>query len=57
MAKTGDLYKVDCHHWAAVFSGLKEVRDQREVQVLSRILTDLNHSRLPKAVDLSLIHI
>lgn len=33
-------------------SGLKELRDLREVQLLSRVLMEISHNKLPKAVDL-----
>ena len=44
--------KIDCSTWASQHSGLKEVRDQREVALLSRLLLDLGHNRLEVAADL-----
>jgi hypothetical protein len=34
-------------------SGLKEIRDIREVQLLSRLIQDLNSNKLAEAVDLA----
>ena len=42
--RSSDFYKVDQ-------GTLKELRDQREVLVLSRLLAELNHNRMAQAVD------
>jgi len=49
--RTTEYHKVDLSTWASSQTHLKDLRDQREVQVLTRILTQLNHSQLPQAVD------
>jgi len=46
-----DLHKTDPTVWAATRKGLKEIRDLREVQVLSKMLAELNADRIPQAVD------
>ena len=46
-----DIYNTDVTSWAAQ-SGLKEVRDLREVQLLSQVLVQLGQKKLPAAVDL-----
>jgi hypothetical protein len=46
-----DLYHLDATVWGAA-SGLREVRDLREVQLLTQVLTTLGQDRLPAAVDL-----
>ena len=47
-----DLYRVDVATWASTNSGLKELRDQREVTVLGKVLTLLNRKREKEAADL-----
>ena len=47
-----DLYKTDPTVWAGTLSGLKAVRDLREVQLLSKVVSELNKDRIPQAVDL-----
>ena len=37
--------------WAATAGGLKEIRDQRELAVLARVLGLLNQEKLPEAAD------
>jgi hypothetical protein len=46
------LKKVDTSTWVTMSSGLKEIRDQREVAFLAKILTELGHDRLDIAADL-----
>ena len=46
-----DLHKLDATVWAGTMTGLKEVRDLREVQVLTRILNEIQRERLPQAID------
>ena len=48
---TKQLRDVDVSTWAARETGLKELRDLREVQTLSLILGHINSDRLPHAVD------
>ena len=52
---TEELLATDVAGWAAspLGPGLKDVRDIREVQVLSKILTDLGSQRIPQALDLA----
>merc|ERR1712086_221142 len=52
-ASMKDLYAVDAGVWAATASGLKEVRDQREVALLSRVLTLMNNKKNVEAADLA----
>ena len=47
-----DLYKTDPTVWAGTLTGLKEIRDLREVQLLSKVVSELNKDRIPQAVDL-----
>ena len=42
--------QTDVASWVPL-SGLKEVRDQREAQVLCRIMLDLTHKRPERAAD------
>jgi hypothetical protein len=51
VVKTGDLYSVDPQLWATSMSGLKEIRDIREVQLLCRLIVDLNNGRHSRAMD------
>ena len=46
-----DLYAVDPAHWAATAANLKEVRDQREVAVLTRVLSLMNDQKQAQAAD------
>ena len=46
-----DLYKTDPTVWAGTLTGLKEIRDLREVQLLSKVVSELNKDRIPQAVD------
>ena len=46
-----DLYNLDATVWAGT-GGLKEVRDIREVQLLTQVLTTLGQSKFSSAVDL-----
>ena len=48
--KMADL-QVDLAQWTSS-AGLKELRDIREIQALSMILTELNHARIQKAADI-----
>ena len=48
-----DLYAVDAGIWSSTATGLKEVRDQREVAVLSRVLTLLNQKKVVEAADVA----
>jgi len=50
--KMDDLYRADVTTWAATGTGLKETRDIKEVQLLSKILLEINKDRLPQAVDI-----
>ena len=50
---TGSLQRVDVSQWAKDSTGLKELRDLREVQSLNLMLTHLQHHRLPEAVDVA----
>ena len=49
-----ELYRTDVGAWAQRdgLAGLKETRDQREVQLLSRALTLLNQQKWAEAADL-----
>ena len=47
-----DLYAVDAGAWATTASGLKEVRDLREIQLLCRVLANLNQKKEAEAADL-----
>ena len=49
---TRDLSAIDVSSWIAQSAEFKEVRDQREVQHLSRILAELGADRQGAAVDL-----
>ena len=51
VAKTGDLYSVDPQLWASTMSGLKEIRDIRKVQILCRLIVDMNNGRHARAMD------
>ena len=51
--RVADLYDIDPGRWAATLSGLKEIRDLREVQCLSRLIAQINENKLPQAVDLA----
>ena len=46
-----DLYKTGPTVWAGTLSGSKGVRDFREVQLLSKVVGELNKDRIPQAVD------
>jgi len=48
---TKDLNKVDVQRWARDSTGLKEMRDLREVQSLIMVLARINEDKLPDAVD------
>ena len=47
----GAMMETDLARWAE-HSGLKEVRDQREVQFLAKLITTVGSKRLPEAMDL-----
>ena len=48
-----DLHRLDTTVWAAQMTGLKKVRDVREVQVLTKVLQKLNWGgSLPQALDI-----
>eukprot|EP00972_Heterocapsa_arctica_P037791 5564224-Heterocapsa_arctica.AAC.1 len=51
VTKTGDLYNVDPQLWATAMSGLKEVRDIREIQILRRLIVDMNNGRHARLMD------
>ena len=46
------LRETDASHWALVMSNLKDVRDQKELLFLPKLLKDIGGSRLPAAADL-----
>ena len=46
------LRDVDVIRWASDFSGLKELRDQREVRTLSHVVARLNANNLQEAIDI-----
>eukprot|EP00974_Lingulodinium_polyedra_P057187 5502431-Lingulodinium_polyedra.AAC.1 len=47
------LRRVDLSAWAATCSELKDIRDLKEVQLLSRLMVDIGEDRLPQAMDLA----
>ena len=47
-----ELYRVDHERWSRDYSGLKELRDMREVQTLSAILKRLGAGRIAEASDI-----
>ena len=47
-----DLYQVDVGHWAGTSTGLKELRDRREVALLGKALSLLNRRKDKEAADL-----
>ena len=49
---TEELKKVDAAGWAQIYANLKEIRDQREVAFMCRLLLELGHNRLGLAADL-----
>jgi hypothetical protein len=51
VTKTDDLYTSDPQLWATTMSGLKEIRDVREVQILCRLIVDMNYGRHARAMD------
>ena len=56
--KDSDVLKqVDAAGWANLHANLKEIRDQREVSFLCRLLLELGHNRLPLAADLMAMRI
>lgn len=54
---SSELRETDPTVWAKTQADLKDVRDLREVQMLSRLLMDINSDRLPAAVDLLVMRI
>ena len=48
-----DLYAVEAGIWSSTATGLQEVRDQREVAVLSRVLALLNQRKIVEAADVA----
>ena len=51
------LKQVDAAGWANVHGNLKEIRDQKEVSFMCRLLLELGHNRLPVAADLAAMRI
>lgn len=51
LENSSELRETDPTVWATTQADLKDVRDLREVQLLSRLLMDINSDRLPAAVD------
>ena len=49
---TEALRRVDASSWANLYSGVKELRDQREVAFMCKLLLELGHKRYGHAVDL-----
>jgi hypothetical protein len=49
---TRDLARVDAAPWAQTHANLKEIRDQREVSYLTKILLELGHNKLAVVADL-----
>ena len=53
MPKTSrDLAQVDASSWANLYSSVKEIRDQKEVAFLCKLLLEVGHRRLGSAADL-----
>lgn len=48
---SSELRETDPTMWVMMLADLKDVRNLREVQLLSRLLMDINSDRLPAAVD------
>ena len=46
------LYRTDVGKWSRDLSGLKEVRDQREVQTLCAAMAKLQRQEVPAALDI-----
>ena len=55
--KVGDLYRIDPSRWATSLTGLTEIRDLREVQLLSKVVGKLNSGQVVDAVDLAAMRI
>ena len=49
---TAELRNTDVASWALKDGALKDVRDQKELMLLARILSELAHDRLPQLVDI-----
>ena len=47
-----ELRRADCSMWASTHTSLREIRDQREVQYLTKLLLELGHGRLEQVADL-----
>ena len=47
-----ELSRADCSTWANMYTNLREIRDQREVQYLTKILLELGRNRLELVADL-----
>ena len=54
---SAELLRTDVVGWSERHSGVKDVRDQREIQFLGRILQDLGTDRLPQLADLLALRI
>ena len=54
---TEELKKVDAAGWAQIYANLKEIRDQREVAFMCRLLLELGHNRLGLAADLVVMRV
>ena len=50
-ASSTELMATDPGAWAARDGAMKDVRDQKELMLLSRVLVDLAHDRLPQLAD------
>lgn len=51
VSRSSQLRDIDIIKWAEERSGLKEMRDIREIQTLAGVLSRLNAGRLPEAAD------
>jgi hypothetical protein len=47
-----DILATDSSSWASSFSDLKDIRDLKEVQFLTKIMAEVSLGRLPQAMDL-----
>ena len=56
-ASTEELAQTDVGTWAATLTELRDVRDQKEVAFLGRILGEVSRGRLPEAMDLLVMRI
>ena len=49
---TDELLDTDATGWSATMCNLKDLRDLKEVQFLTKLFADVNADRLPQAMDL-----